>query len=204
MKNFNYVISINSVNSFIVLLLTLMFFSFSTVVSAKEFSIDRSANFNSNKEVLKSIIMDYANYGQLRHHRYYLSGIDEIKIVKQIDENHFYTWTYVNDTKDYKYFNYVEVSEDASGVIRIKSRLATSNEVSSLTAETGLPNKSFFDSSDVVWIIKENLDSRGNLISTTVRYVGAFSASSFGISLIAPIIRKNLDKTADQMFTVLK
>ncbi|MBF0205776.1 MAG: hypothetical protein HQK53_02700 [Oligoflexia bacterium] len=175
----------------------------SFTANARDFYIDRSGDFTSNKDVIKSILLDYPSYGQKPQHKYHLSGIDEMRIVKKVDENHFYTWTYVHDSRTYKYFNYVTIKEGEDGKIVVRSTFPNSDSVATLQRETGLPHFAFFDYTNVSWTISDKKDAQGNVIGTHVRYVGNFSASGFAATLGARIINSNLQSTATEMFAVL-
>ena len=77
-----------------------------STVQAKIFNINKSADFQLRKEVIKEIILDYENYCE-QGCKYKLTGIKEMKILEILDANHIFTWTYVDNIKKYKYFWFI-------------------------------------------------------------------------------------------------
>ncbi|MBF0207816.1 MAG: hypothetical protein HQK53_13105 [Oligoflexia bacterium] len=176
---------------------------YSGQVIARDFHVDRKGNFKDSKDIIKNIILDYPSFGQDRHNRYKLSGVEEIRIVEKNDDNDFYIWTYVNDVKVYKYFSHIVVKESNNGVITITNTVPTENSIRRLKNATGLPNFSFFNYSKVVWTIEEKKDLQGNFLYTHVYYVADFSASGFAATLGAGRISATLETIATQLFAAL-
>ncbi|MBF0312375.1 MAG: hypothetical protein HQK50_01455 [Oligoflexia bacterium] len=169
---------------------------------ARDFSITKTGKFNVTKDALLSIMTDYQNFGQGSQHKYHLSGIDEIKVVKVIDDHHYYTWININDIRNYYYFDYVTITKEASsGKITVTSVKPDTTTAKALQKELNLPYKPFFSHSTVVWTIEEQHDQNGKFIYSLVTYNGHFTASGFGVNLVATIINSNLHKTATELFS---
>lgn len=173
-------------------------FLFLSTVHARVFTIEKSADFQLRKEVIKEILIDYENYCESGC-KYKLTGIQEMKKMEIVDPNHFFIWSHVDNIKTYKYFSYIEVIEGGQNKVSIRNTYPSSNEVNRLSKVYRLPHSTPFIASETLWTIEEKFDSSGNWLHTSVNYSGKFTASAI-TSIFASAINKNLRITANDLF----
>ncbi len=178
-------------------------FSLSLSVSAKVFTVEKSVQIPKRAEEIKQIVMDIENFCESGC-RYKLSNVREFKIVEKEDENHIYSWMFVDSTKDSKTFSVTVVNQDESGVITMETSYPSREKIRELKEKTGLSHNSFFDDITTKWTLKEIFDQNGEFVSTQVDYRTRAEGDSMLIRMFAGMVRTGLEQTAKELFIPLK
>lgn len=173
---------------------------------AKAYLAEKSENIAKKKEILQEIITDYANYC-ISGCKYTLEGIKEMKIVEKNNPNHFYVWVHVGGPKTYKYFSQIDIipgSINNGYCTTIRNTYPSEEDATRLQNEYNLPHNVPFDSSVATWTLTERYDTSGNFLYTTVNYSAEMQTSSMLLNIMGRIIKKTLNRTAEDLFTSLK
>jgi hypothetical protein len=120
-----------------------------------------------------------------------LPSIAEIRIIKDIDytEESFYTWTFVDDFKDSKFFSSVKTKR-VNDQITLTSSQVSKSEGKSLSKRTGLKSKPLLKSSVATYKIR-NVDSGVEVIySIRIKY-------GMALGTVSGLIKKGLERSAN-------
>jgi hypothetical protein len=172
-------------------------------VGAKTFTVQKSEQIAKRMEELKEVMLDIENFCE-RGCRYKLSNVREFKIVEKEDENHIYSWMYVDSTRDSKSFTLTTISLDEQGVLKLESKYPERQKIKELKEKSGLSHSSVFDDVQTVWTMKEIFDENGQFVTTQVDYVTKAEGDSFILRMFAGMVRSGLEQTAKELFVALK
>jgi hypothetical protein len=114
-----------------------------------------------------------------------------MKILKdyKYTSHEFYTWTYIDDFMNSKFFSYIEITKDNTS-ITIKQNQVKSNFAKEISRETGLENSPLLDSTHVIY----KLELSDNMVIVNYKIKVSFSKTILRLSKSK--IKKGLKKTA--------
>lgn len=178
-----------------------MFFMSSAM--AATFSVEDTVKIAKRISDLKEIILDVENTCSSGC-RYKLSNVREMKLVEKINENHFYTWMYIAARRDSAQYSEVIVKETAPSEMFISSNTPESSTIKRLKEKYGHSHFGIIDRIESNWTLKENFDSNGEFIDTSVKYYNKAISNSALIRLFSGTVRAEMRKTMNEMFSNLK
>ncbi len=135
-------------------------------------------------------IVDYANSCDIGCD-FTLPSISEIRVIEDIDysKNSFYTWTFVDDFKDSKFFSIVKTTRSDRGITLMSNQVSKSHG-KKLSKKTGLKSKPLLKASNATYKLK-NVDNGVEVVySIKIKYGLALSA-------VSGLVKKGLERSAN-------
>jgi len=172
-------------------MIIVMSFLFALNTQAKSASYQMEFKTTKDVEQVLFAITDYANSCQSGCVNY-LPSVDKIQRLDDIDytEDQYYTWTFVNDFLDSKFFSKVTITKSDNEIL-IETQQVNGTKANQLARKSGLSNDSLLDSSKASYRL-QNINGE-----TLVSYNINVSFSGFILNRAKKKIQKGLSKTAN-------
>jgi hypothetical protein len=126
------------------------------------------------------------------------------KVAATQDPDHFYTWTWIRDIKDTKYFSEITVRRSADQVT-IESRALTraeKSQINKLEKTTGYQHDVLFDASRNLVTVKA-LKSNDGKPQTKVRFATQVTVSGF-LAMFPGKLKQGLSDSTQAVFDALR
>lgn len=185
------------------ILFFLSLFSIPFSAFAASFLVEKSHYSNRRATELRDIVLDVANTCA-SNCKYKMSGIKEMKLLETPDKNHQYIWFHVEDIRDTKQYQEVEITELGEGHFSVISRFPPKEKIQDLEKKYTHPHETFFDVMESHWVLQEEKDPQKGFLRTKVDYSTKAETSSFTIILFSGTVRKKMEATALEMMENLK
>lgn len=166
---------------------------------AKVFTVSKTGTFTKRAEEIKEIIVDIENICD-NGCKYKLSNVREIRPIEMQDENHFYTWYYIDAARDSYYYQENTITRPSASEIVITSNFPTREKIKELKEKYTFGHKSLFDKIESRFDLKENFDGNGNFVNTSVSFSNKVVSDSTIIRIFSGTVKSELNKTADELF----
>jgi len=184
----------------IVLLLT----GASHVLAAELIRYEESTIISKSDEQLLAALLDYGNWCE-KGCKYKSPGVvvDE-KVAPRKTQDHFYTWTWIRDIKDTKYFSEVTVKRSASATTIESRALSRADQalVDELKKATGRALDVLFDTS-VNLVTVHPLPAADASPRTQVTFTTTVTVSGF-LAMFPEKLRKGLKESTEAVFAALR
>lgn len=189
---------------FSVVLSALLLTGASHVLAAELIRYQETAVITKSHEEVLTALLDYGNWCE-KGCKYNSPGVvvDE-KLAPRQKPDHFYTWTWISDIKDTKYFSEITVKR-AADATTIESRALTRGEqalIDELKKATGRVHDVLFDTS-VNLVTLRALPAAGGHAQTQVTFSTTVTVSGF-LAMFPEKMRKGLKESTQAVFAALR
>jgi len=176
----------------------------SHVFAAELVRYEETAVISKAHEQVLAALLDYGNWCE-KGCKYKSPGVvvDE-KVPPRQKPDHFYTWTWIRDIKDTKYFSEILVKR-AQDTTTIKSRALSRDEqslIDELKKATGRAHDVLFDTSLNLVTVRP-LSPSGGTPRTQVTFATTVTVSGF-LAMFPEKMRKGLKESTDAVFAALR
>jgi hypothetical protein len=163
-----------------------------SIVEAKDVVYKKSWKVNKNAQEIVAILTDYNNYCD-KGCKYRSPSVKKSVVLPyQKTDSSFYMWTFVEDTKDSKWFSHVTITQSGNRTI-VLSTMLLDKQAEELAKISKRPNAPVFDDCVSRYEITE-IFRDGQFVSSEISFIAKVTISGL-ISLFSGQVESGLEES---------